>query len=545
MEDKDKYRYPPWPPGPENPWSKESRDKFQADMRRMREEMHDRRKYPRPPQMPWPPMSGDPWDKEKNYQFRMEMRRLREDMRRRRKSPGPGMNYLFWGLMLILWGIIIALLKQDIIVTDQIWKVFLTGLGGIFLIQAVVFSTSPETRPMALGKFTPGIILTLVGLGMLFGLSSWWPVMMVGAGIAVIFISWFLQREIVKRRYTQETLRESEEKYRYIIDNANSAIVEIDKAGRVIFINRFALDFFGFSENEILNHNAVGTIIPDEAAANWNNLLNKVGTAPEDFSQDETENLRKNGSRVWMAWTYKPILDEAGNLKELLCTGIDRTMQKQDEEKTAREIKERTTVEERNRLARDLHDAVSQTLFSTSLIAEVLPKLWERNPDAGKAKLEEVRQLTRGALAEMRTLLFELRPAALADADLNDLLKQLAESVTGRARVPVAVEVQGTFDAPTDVKIALYRIAQEALNNIAKHSGATQARVSLQCSESDIALRIMDNGRGFDVAQTANGSFGLSNIKERAAQIGANLDISSKIDEGTEIAVTWRSALER
>ena len=102
------------------------------------------------------------------------------------------------------------------------------------------------------------------------------------------------------------------------------------------------------------------------------------------------------------------------------------------------QAQELATVQERQRLARDLHDAVSQTLFSASLIAEVLPRLWERNPDEGRKRLEEIRQLTRGALAEMRTLLLELSPAALVDADLGDLLRQLAESITGRARIPVS-----------------------------------------------------------------------------------------------------------
>jgi nitrate/nitrite-specific signal transduction histidine kinase len=100
--------------------------------------------------------------------------------------------------------------------------------------------------------------------------------------------------------------------------------------------------------------------------------------------------------------------------------------------------------QERQRLARDLHDAVSQTLFSVSLIAEVLPRIYARDPDQGAKRLEELRQLTRGALAEMRTLLLELRPAALAEANLPDLLKQLGEAVTGRARIPVEVVSEET-----------------------------------------------------------------------------------------------------
>jgi PAS domain S-box-containing protein len=481
-------------------------------------------------------------DPAEKYRIRMTMREVRKEIRDKRRAQRPPDRYLFWGLMLILWGILVALLKQNLIGPDDIWKSFLIGLGAIFLIQAFVYYMNPATRHIALGRVTPAVILILVGMGFLFGLSSWWPVTMMVAGVAVIFTSWFLQREIQKRRVTQETLRESEVKYRHIIDNANSAIMETDASGKITFINKYAVGFFGFREEEILGKNVVGTIIAPEAeaAVNWDNMIQNIVNSPESNRHNEMENLRKNGEKTWMAWTYQPILDESGNLKEILCTGIDRTQQKQAEEQTARELKEKTAVEERTRLARDLHDAVSQTLFSTSLIAEVLPRLWEKNKDAGLQKLEEVRQLTRGALAEMRTLLFELRPAALADADLSDLLRQLAESVTGRARVPVALDIDGSCQTPTDVKIALYRIAQEALNNIAKHSGATQAKVSLHCGENRITLQIEDNGRGFDMSQATTGSFGLSNIKERAGQIGAQLTINSRINEGTDITIDWR-----
>ncbi|HYG59384.1 MAG TPA: GAF domain-containing protein, partial [Symbiobacteriaceae bacterium] len=133
---------------------------------------------------------------------------------------------------------------------------------------------------------------------------------------------------------------------------------------------------------------------------------------------------------------------------------------------------------ERNRLARDLHDAVTQTLFSTSLIAEVLPVLWERNPAEGRRRLSELRELTRGALAEMRNLLLELRPTALVEAKMGDLLRQLADAITGRARIPVTLRCEGEAKLPPDVQVALYRIAQEALNNVARHAGATAAGVT-------------------------------------------------------------------
>ena len=307
----------------------------------------------------------------------------------------------------------------------------------------------------------------------------------------MLFFSWFLQREIERRKVTQENLHESEVKYRHIIDNANSVIMEIDTSGNITFINKFALDFFGFREEEILGHNMSGTILPPASPAgeDQEKLIEDIAASPGKYLHYEKENLRKNGDKVWITWTYKPIFDEANNLKEVLCIGIDSTQQKKAEDMAAQQLKEKTAEEERTRLARDLHDAVSQTLFSTSLIAEVLPRLWERNKDEGLKKLEEVRQLTRGALAEMRTLLFELRPAALADAELSDLLRQLSESVIGRARVPVTLEVEGTCEIPPDVKIAFYRIAQEALNNIAKHSGASHAQITLHCQPHQISMQ--------------------------------------------------------
>jgi two-component system nitrate/nitrite sensor histidine kinase NarX len=197
---------------------------------------------------------------------------------------------------------------------------------------------------------------------------------------------------------------------------------------------------------------------------------------------------------------------------------------------------------ERSRLARDLHDAVTQTLFSSSLIAEVLPRLWERDPDEGRRRLSELRELTRGALAEMRTLLMELRPSALAEAGLADLLRQLAESITGRARVPVTLAVEGECKLEAGVKVALYRIAQEALNNVAKHAGATAATLRLSCQPEGVRLCVADDGLGFDPESLPPDSLGLGIMRERAETIGAALTIESQPGAGTEITVLWRNS---
>ncbi|MGE5776970.1 MAG: two-component regulator propeller domain-containing protein, partial [Chloroflexota bacterium] len=150
------------------------------------------------------------------------------------------------------------------------------------------------------------------------------------------------------------------------------------------------------------------------------------------------------------------------------------------EEALAEKAAQEAVTIERTRLARDLHDAVTQTLFSASLIAEVLPDIWNMNQAEGWKRLDELRQLTRGALAEMRTLLMELRPSALTEIPLPDLLRQLCESLIGRARLPIQLRVEGTRKLPSDLQICLYRITQEALNNVIKHAKATQALVTLQ-----------------------------------------------------------------
>ncbi len=204
--------------------------------------------------------------------------------------------------------------------------------------------------------------------------------------------------------------------------------------------------------------------------------------------------------------------------------------------------RERQVQEERQRLARELHDAISQTLWTASLISDVLPALWERDQAQALGELEKLRRLNRGALAEMRMLLLELRPSALVEADLGDLLHKLAESMMSRKKLVVTVQVEGEPSCPPDVKIGLYRIAQESLNNVVRHSRATAVAVSLRCAGERLALTVADNGRGFDAGQEAADSLGLTFMAERAAGIGATLEIISRAGEGTTIRVLWPAA---
>jgi two-component system nitrate/nitrite sensor histidine kinase NarX len=197
-------------------------------------------------------------------------------------------------------------------------------------------------------------------------------------------------------------------------------------------------------------------------------------------------------------------------------------------------------LEERQKLARNLHDAINQSLFSAGLIAEVLPRLWEREPDEARHSLEDLRRLTRGALAEMRSLLVELRSSALTDTDLGDLLRLIGNAFTGRTNVPVAVTVTGAGTLPAEVQVVLYRICQEAFNNITKHAKATAVEIQVGHEPGAVELCVRDNGRGFDSSeQTPPGHYGLSMMRERAETVGALLTVTSQPGHGTELVVRW------
>ena len=211
-------------------------------------------------------------------------------------------------------------------------------------------------------------------------------------------------------------------------------------------------------------------------------------------------------------------------------------------------------AEERNRLARDLHDSVTQVLFSASLVSEVLPQIWRRDPERAMQSLEELRRLTRGALAEMRTLLLELRPATVIKTPLHELLAQLTEAVTGRVELSFELFVEQIPPLPEEVHTGFYRIAQEALNNVVKHAQATRVSIRLSAArpkaiaaddvESAVMLVIEDDGVGFPTWKQGQIHLGISIMHERAAAIRADLSIESQPGYGTCLTLKWPGTLE-
>lgn len=202
-------------------------------------------------------------------------------------------------------------------------------------------------------------------------------------------------------------------------------------------------------------------------------------------------------------------------------------------------IEQMAARQERERLARDLHDVVSQTLFSSSIIAESLPLLWEKNPELVPQHLDDLHHLSRSALAEMRALLLELRPDDMDQTELGTLLHQLGTGFHGRTRIPVHIKTSETVNLPLPIKFMFYRITQEAFNNIGRHANADEVWIDLISSPQQTTLTIKDDGRGFNPDSVSANHLGLRIMHERAANAAAELQIESHPGQGTTIRCQW------
>ena len=376
-------------------------------------------------------------------------------------------------------------------------------------------------------------------------------------------------------------LKQSDARFHAVFENSAVGIVLVSLERRPIAFNAITEKIIGYTFEEIQHTNPRTLAIPEDRSID-DDLFKELVEGRRESYVMERRYRRKDGRIIWARINYSLVrdvdgkpdyligiiedIDEQKRASERLSEqkAIDlQTLQQRVEERThelaeanqklKQEIEHRKKVEDelakkaadeavaadRTRLARDLHDAVTQTLFSACLTAEVLPDLWEMDIEEAKKSTEELRQLTRGALAEMRTLLLELRPSTLTQTTLNDLIKQLCEAFIGRSRLPIDMNIEGNYYLPPEVQVAFYRIAQESLNNAFKYARATQVKVNLHILPSYVHFETCDNGVGFDTTMIKPMTLGMRIMRERAEAIGADLQITSKPGSGTCVAMTW------
>jgi signal transduction histidine kinase len=205
--------------------------------------------------------------------------------------------------------------------------------------------------------------------------------------------------------------------------------------------------------------------------------------------------------------------------------------------------KRAAVMAERNRLASELHDTISQTLWSMSLITERLPAIWEIDKEEGQRSLSTLHQLSQHALAEMRSLLLELHPSSLTDTKLGDLIRQAAEIIANRTELSISAQIEAQDPAPPDVHFALYRVVQEALNNVVMHASASHVEIFFNSQSGRIDLSIQDDGLGFDPADVDAGHLGLSIMSDRIQNIGGTLETISRKGGGTLIKIAWTAPI--
>ncbi|MGD8404163.1 MAG: sensor histidine kinase [Anaerolineales bacterium] len=228
--------------------------------------------------------------------------------------------------------------------------------------------------------------------------------------------------------------------------------------------------------------------------------------------------------------------DEARIQSNRLLDELQRAHRKLQE--YAGQAEELATAKERNRLARELHDSVAQTLYGLTLQAEAASRQLKTGQTEEVASyLREIRESSQQTLQETRLLIFELRPPILEEEGLASALRARLESVENRSGLKVQIDLQEVGRLPNGIESGLYGISNEVLNNILKHAHAREIRVSLKKRVGKIILEINDNGIGFDLdSAEGHGGLGLKGMRERAEQINADLRISSG-ENGTQISV--------
>lgn len=208
------------------------------------------------------------------------------------------------------------------------------------------------------------------------------------------------------------------------------------------------------------------------------------------------------------------------------------------------QLKTAAVVEERQRLARELHDAVSQQLFAIAMTTAAIKRMLEKNPERAAQQIELVEEMAAGAQAEMRALLLHLRPATLQDKPLRDAICELLEELMLKNTLALTWEIEEVTNLPSGIEDHLFRILQEALSNTLRHAHANTINVKLFTLQGQVRMRISDDGLGFDLEGEKMTSYGLQSIRERVSEVGGALDIYSAVGKGTQIEVRIPSMIE-
>jgi PAS domain S-box-containing protein len=362
-------------------------------------------------------------------------------------------------------------------------------------------------------------------------------------------------REITERKRAEDALRESAERFRLVVEGVRDyAIFTLDPAGHVLSWNQGAARIKGYRADEIIGKRFSVFYSPEDLLAGRPDALLRIATA-EGRVEDEGWRVRKDGSRFWADVVITALRDERGNLRGFSKVTRDVTERRRAEE-ALRQLSGRLLRlqdEERRRMARELHDSTAQTLAALSLNLALLKQRGGEPEDPRAAKaLAESMELADQASREIRTFSYLLHPPMLDEAGLPHALRWYADGFARRTGIAVDIDISPDLDRlPADAETALFRITQECLTNIHRHSGSTTARIQLGLGSGNVMLRISDEGKGLredtirdrETDPAALG-VGIRGMRERVRQLGGRLEIK-RGQPGTIVEVTLPLAGEQ
>ena len=349
--------------------------------------------------------------------------------------------------------------------------------------------------------------------------------------------------DITERKRAEEALRESEERFHKIFDHSNDAIFLIDpERHEILDVNPKACDMLGFSVQELLSL-SVSDIHPGEMPE----LLafeQSVFKAGQGWTNELTCRTKTG---VILPSEISASTVEIGGQTRMIALVRDTTERKQAQEALFQQTRELAVLEERNRLAREIHDSLAQGLTAIIWQLNAAEKAVESGGEPALQSLERVRNLARGGLQEARRSVWDLRAGPLEGRTLAEALEREIERVAGGGDVKISFVASGEERVlPSGVEAALLRICQEALTNVLKYANATEVTVTLAFGDSQVRLTVRDNGIGFDPELPTrrdrdSGGFGLINMRERARLLGGELTVHSEAGKGTLVEVTLSS----
>jgi PAS domain S-box-containing protein len=347
-------------------------------------------------------------------------------------------------------------------------------------------------------------------------------------------------RDISERARLERELRESEERYRYLVASSPDLVWLTDAAGTLTFISDAARPMLGIEPTELMGR-PYAEIFAPTARRDATTRFRWLARHPSAVHRMRLPFRHADGHDVLVEINGTGMTADGVFIG---AHGAARDVSERDrlERDLRRQAGELAAGEERAHLARELHDSVTQALFSMTLVSRSVEMLLDRDAEAARRQLVQLRELQREALAEMRALIFELRPGNLEQDGLSRALRTHTAALQGRIGLPVVVESALDERLPLAVEEVLYRIAQEALHNVVKHAGARQVRVELGRIASGVRLRVADDGKGFDPARVPDGHLGLAGMRARADKVGARFSVKSVPGEGTTIEVVVPNA---